>query len=266
MIFNSIWNNPFEQFIVNPIIPLNFVYFDFTISNVTVVLIILVLGVMYTFFILQNPQTFSLYLNPTILDSHFHLAYIAIQTILEKHVHVKYYQQILFPITFSLGIFLLMLNLGGNLPIFMSLTSQFAVISAFSLPTILGIFSWQLFERELTFFRSFHAPGMSSALAMVLFPIEVLTYVMRPVSIICRLCSNIMSGHIIVKVVLHTIFALSQGKGSSSLIISLLVSALVFKLVPLLILEVAVSVIQVYVFLVIFCMFLADTFGHHYRH
>jgi F0F1-type ATP synthase membrane subunit a len=40
----------------------------------------------------------------------------------------------------------------------------------------------------------------------------------------------------------------------------------VFGLVPLLILEVAVSVIQVYVFLVIFCMFLADTFGHHFRH
>jgi F-type H+-transporting ATPase subunit a len=107
---------------------------------------------------------------------------------------------------------------------------------------------------------------MSSSLAMVLFPIEVLTYVMRPVSIICRLCSNIMSGHIIVKVCLHTMFDLSVIKGSSNFFISILVSSLVFGLVPLLILEVAVSVIQVYVFLVIFCMFLADTFGHHFRH
>jgi ATP synthase subunit 6 len=266
MNYNFTWNSPFEQFIVTPILNLNFVYFDFTLTNTTLVLTILVLVSIYVSLIIRNPKTMSLYAMPTVLDSHFHLAYIAIQTILEKHVHVKFYQQIMFPITFSLGIFLLMLNLGGNLPIFMSLTSQFAIISAFSLPTILGIFSWLFYERELTFFRTFHAPGMTSALAMVLFPIEVLTYVMRPVSIICRLCSNIMSGHIIVKVCLHTIFALSQTTLSSTFGVSLLVSLLTLKLVPLLVLEVAVSVIQVYVFLVIFCMFLADTFGHHYRH
>jgi F-type H+-transporting ATPase subunit a len=265
MTFNTFFS-PFEQFIVTPILPLNFIFFDFTITNATVVLFILVCGTAYFFLILRNPNTNSLYLNPTVIDSHFHLAYIAVQTILEKHVHVKYYQQIMFPITFSLAIFLLMLNLGGNLPIFMSLTSQFAIISAFSLPTIIGIFCWLAYDRELTFFRTFHAPGMSSSLAMVLFPIEVLTYVMRPVSIICRLCSNIMSGHIIVKVCLHTMFDLSVVKGSSNFFLSILVSSLVFGLVPLLILEVAVSVIQVYVFLVIFCMFLADTFGHHFRH
>lgn len=258
--------SPFEQFIIIPILPLNFILFDLTITNATVVLFLLVCGTMYFFLILRNPKTNSLYLQPTVIDSHFHLAYIAVQTILEKHVHVKYYQQIMFPITFALAIFLLMLNLGGNLPIFMSLTSQFAIISAFSLPTIIGIFSWLAFDRGLTFFRTFHAPGMQSSLAITLFPIEVLTYVMRPVSIICRLCSNIMSGHIIVKVCLHTIFDLSFIKGSSNFFIAILVSSLVFGLVPLLILEVAVSVIQVYVFLVIFCMFLADTFGHHFRH
>jgi F-type H+-transporting ATPase subunit a len=262
----NLFFSPFEQFIANPFLALNLIYVDFTITNITVVFFILLSCVFYISLILQNPNTNSAYLIPTIIGGHFHLAYIAIQSILEKHVAVRYYQQVMFPLTFSLGIFLLTLNLGGNLPLFMSLTSQFAVISAFSLPTIFGIFFWQITERELTFFRTFHAPGMSSTLAITLFPIEVLTYIMRPVSIICRLCSNIMSGHIIAKVCLHTIFALGQGKGSSSVILSLLVSILVFKLVPLLILEIAVSVIQVYVFLVIFCMFLADTFGHHYRH
>lgn len=258
--------SPFEQFITDTFLALNFTYVDFTITNVTVVFFILLNSLFYVGLILREPNTNSLHPIPTILDGHFHLAYIAIQSILEKHVAVRYYQQVMFPLTFSLGIFLLILNLGGNLPLFMSLTSQFAIISAFSLPTIFGIFFWQVEERGLTFFRTFHAPGMSSALAITLFPIEILTYVMRPISIICRLCSNIMSGHIIAKVCLHTIFALGQSKGSSSIILSLLVSVLVFKLVPLLILEVAVSVIQVYVFLVIFCMFLADTFGHHYRH
>jgi len=75
-----------------------------------------------------------------------------------------------------------------------------------------------------------------------------------------------MSGHVIVKVCLHTIFALSQLKNSSSFFLSITLSVLIIQLVPLLLLEFCVSLIQVYVFLVIFCMFLSDTFGHHYQH
>jgi F-type H+-transporting ATPase subunit a len=257
--------NPFEQFITYPLFKFNF-FLDFTISNTSFCLLIIVISIFFSTFLLYDFQTFTLYAIPTSLEAHIFLAYIAIQGILEKHVHVKFYQQVLFPLTFSLGIFLLFLNLSGNLPIFMSLTSQFAIISAFCLPTFFGIFFWFLFERQLTFLRTFYAPGTEILLAIVLFPVELLTYFMRPISIICRLCSNIMSGHVIVKVCLHTIFGLSQLKNSSSFLLSILISALTIQLIPLLLLEFCVSLIQVYVFLVIFCMFLSDTFGHHYRY
>lgn len=258
--------NPFEQFLTLPLINLNFQFFDFTFSNISLCLLIILLSTLYTIFIITDNKTSSIYAIPTSLENHIFLSYIAIQSIIEKHIHVKFYQQIIFPITFSLGIFLLLLNLSGNLPIFMSLTSQFAIITAFSIPTFLGIFFWFLLDRKLTFLRTFYAPGTDILLAIVLFPVELLTYIMRPVSIICRLCSNIMSGHVIVKVCLHTIFALSQLKNSSSLFLSFTISILIIQLVPLLLLEFCVSLIQVYVFLVIFCMFLSDTFGHHYKH
>lgn len=258
--------SPFEQFIVIPYFSLHFIFFDVTITNVTFILFCLSLSVVYILNLTQNITTSSNYIFPSTLDSHFHLAYLSIQAIIEKHIHVKYYQQILFPITFSLGIFLLLINLLGNLPLFMSLTSQFAVVSAFALPTIFGIFFWLFTERNYTFVRTFYAPGTTAPLAMVLLPIELLTYIMRPVSIICRLCSNIMSGHIIIKVCVQTAFSLNQVKYASSLFLSLLVSLIIIQLVPLLILEIIVSLIQTYVFLVIFCMFVADTAGHHYRH
>lgn len=257
--------NPFEQFITYPLFKLNF-FLDFTISNTSLCLFIILLIIVISTFIFYDFKTKSLYALPTSLEAHIFLAYIAIQGILEKHVHVKFYQQVVFPLTFALGIFLLFLNLSGNLPLFMSLTSQFAIISAFCLPTFFGIFFWFLFERQLTFLRTFYAPGTEISLAIVLFPVELLTYFMRPISIICRLCSNIMSGHVIVKVCLHTIFGLSTIKNSSSLLLSLLISSLTVQLIPLLLLEFCVSLIQVYVFLVIFCMFLSDTFGHHYRY
>jgi len=111
----------------------------------------------------------------------------------------------------------------------------------------------------------FHALGMSRTLGIALFPIELLTYVMRPVSIICRLCANIMSGHVIMKVILQSLFSLPSVK-FFSFVASFWVGVVLTFLFPLLLLELAVSVIQVYVFLVMFCMFLADTFGHHYLH
>ncbi len=257
--------NPFEQFITYPLFNFNF-FLDFTFSNTTLCLLIILFGVIFSTFLLYDSKSSTLYALPTSLEAHIFLAYIAIQGILEKHVHVKFYQQVLFPLTFSLGIFLLFLNLSGNLPLFMSLTSQFAIISAFCLPTFFGIFFLFVYERQLTFLRTFYAPGTEISLAIVLFPVELLTYFMRPISIICRLCSNIMSGHVIVKVCLHTIFALSQIKNSSSFLLSILISTLTIQLIPLLLLEFCVSLIQVYVFLVIFCMFLSDTFGHHYRY
>lgn len=269
--------SPFEQFIITPVIPVNLFILgqefgitslpliDITVSNVTVILFIIFFVATLIINIVKNPENGTFYAMPTSLESHFHLGYLAIQATLQKHVHVKYYQQVVFPITFALSIFLLLLNLAGNFPIFMSLTSQFAVICAFSLPSIFGIFFWLLDDRELTFFRSFHAPGMSRTLGVALFPIELLTYVMRPVSIICRLCANIMSGHVIMKVILQSLFSLPGAKGFS-FIASFWVGIVLSFLFPLLLLELAVSVIQVYVFLVMFCMFLADTFGHHYRH
>jgi F-type H+-transporting ATPase subunit a len=258
--------NPFEQFIIIPFFSISTNFFEFSFSNANLCLLIILFSVLYSISIIFNSKTSSLYAIPTSLENHIFLAYIAIQSIIEKHVHVKFYQQIMFPITFALGIFLLLLNLSGNLPLFMSLTSQFAIISAFCIPTFFGIFFWFLLDRQITFLRTFYAPGTEIPLAIVLFPVELLTYFMRPISIICRLCSNIMSGHVIVKVCLHTIFALTQIKSSFNFFYSILISILILQLVPLLILEICVSLIQVYVFLVIFCMFLSDTFGHHYRY
>jgi F-type H+-transporting ATPase subunit a len=259
--------SPFEQFVIRPILNLNFLTVDLTLSNVSFCLILLMLCAFYTIHILlYNKNSLSFHAIPTFLEIQIFLYYLAIQSIIEKHIHIKYYQQLVFPLIFSLGVFLLFVNLSGNLPIFLSITSQFAVITSFCIPIFLGFFFLFLIERNITFLRIFYAPGTDTLLAIVLFPVEILTFLMRPISIVCRLCSNIMSGHVIVKVCLHTIFALCQLKNSSNFFLSIAISAIILQLVPLLLLEFCVSLIQVYVFLVIFCMFLSDIFGHHFSH
>ena len=150
MNFSFFYFSPFEQFVVTPVIPANLFILgqqlniisltaiDFTISNVTVIFFFSTAA--FVIKLVKSPFNETFYVMPTSLESHFHLGYLAIQATLQKHVHVKYYQQVVFPITFALAIFLLLLNLSGNFPIFMSLTSQFVIISSFSLPSIFGIF------------------------------------------------------------------------------------------------------------------------------
>lgn len=89
---------------------------------------------------------------------------------------------------------------------------------------------------------------------------------MRPVSIICRLVANFISGHIIFKVFLGSAVEFAFSIKSLSLLATIFTSLSLSFLVILIILELAISVIQVYVFIVIFCMFLSDSFGHHFRH
>lgn len=259
-------NNPFEQFIVNPIVDLRFFFIDMAISNVTLTLFIIIIFTIIVIALLKNPYNNTFYLFPTHLDSLIHLSYLLCQYMLERHINVRYYQQAFFPIIFSLAIFLLLINLVGNIPGCMALTSQIGVVCAYSLPMIFGFFAWALYDRQLSFVRTFHSPGTPGSLAIVLFPIEVLTYVMRPVSIICRLVANFMSGHIIFKVFLGGAVEYAFVPKSLSLITTLLTAACLCFLVVLVILEIAISGIQVYVFVVIFCMFLSDSFGHHFRH
>ncbi len=263
--FNFIFEAPFEQFVAIPFVRIKFFFFDFIITNIDYCLFLLFLTTLIVASILLLKK-FSFHAIPTVFETQILLFYLVIQSLIEKHIHVKFYQQAVFPIIFSLGTFLILVNLSGNLPIFMSLASQFTIITALFLPLFLGFFFLFFFDRNITFFRVFYTPGTDILLAIILFPIELLTFFMRPISIVCRLCSNIMSGHIVIKVCLHTIFAITFIKNSSNIFLSLTISALILPLLPILLLEFCVSLIQVYVFLVIFCMFLNDIMGHHFTH
>lgn len=259
--------NPFEQFIINPVYYLHLFWFDFSFTTVSVSLLVF-FGIycFVLFFLVLSISTQSLYLIPTGLTVLLYMAFSMCYAIVDRHLNVQYYKQIFFPIVYSLAIFLFVINFGGTIPGSSSLTSQLAVLVSFFLPIVIGIFSWALSERQLTIFRSFYSPGMASQLAITLFPVEVLTFVMRPVSIIARLFSNFMSGHVIFKVLLGAIFDFSTSGFAGGLAFSILVSFCLLSLIPLAMLEIAICFIQVYVFVVIFCMFLSDCFGHYYRH
>jgi len=256
--------SPFEQFIINPIFSFNLYLFDLTFTNISFFLIVILGFTSLYLLLITSPKTNTVFVIPTDFEGILYFFFLFCQSILQRHVQVPYFQQEFFPIIFSLAAFLLIINLTGNIPMCLSLTSQVIVLCSLILPVVFGIFFWGLHEREVTFLRTFHSPGTDGVLAALVFPIEVITYFMRPISILCRLFANFMSGHVIFKVLLNGVYGYTAT--TSGFFFAVLSIPFLMCLVPLIILEIAISCIQVYVFLVIFGMFLADSIGHHYRH
>ena len=258
--------SPFEQFIIHPFYSLNLFGMDISISNFTITLFLFLIVVLNINILIRDKNSNQLYLAPSTIDTFIHVAFTLCQYMVIRHLNIRYFQQGFFPLLFCLATFLLLINLGGNIPGCMSLTSQIGFVCAYAAPMLFGFLFWTLYSRRLTFFRTFHAPGTPGYLAILILPVEILAYLMRPVSLICRLIANFMAGHIIFKVLLGglvQVLFLSQSL-CFSVAISVGFSTCLF--IALILLELVISLIQVYVFIVIFCMFACDTLGHHFRH
>ena len=99
----------------------------------------------------------------------------------------------------------------------------------------------------------------SFALALILVPIEFISYIAKPISLGVRLFINLMAGHTLLKVI--------AGFSWSLILLEDLISFA--HLVPLLILvilmglELGVALIQAYVFTILTCIYLNDSVNLH---
>merc|ERR1712228_1155852 len=99
----------------------------------------------------------------------------------------------------------------------------------------------------------------SFGLALLLVPIEFVSYIFKPISLGVRLFANLMAGHTLLKVIV--------GFSWSMLLLENILS--IVHVVPLLILvvlmglELAVAFIQAYVFTILTCIYLNDGVNMH---
>ena len=152
-----------------------------------------------------------------------------------------------FPFVFSLFSFIVMCNLLGMLPYSYTVTSHIAVtitlaLAVFILVTIIGI------TRHGAHFLSFFVPkGVPLVMLFLVVPIEVLSYFMRPISHSVRLFANMTAAHTMLKV--FGTFVVQMG------VFGVLPFVLIVALTGL---EVAIAVLQAYVFTILTCLYLND--------
>ena len=96
-------------------------------------------------------------------------------------------------------------------------------------------------------------------LALLLVPIEFVSYMFKPISLGVRLFANMMAGHTLLKVIAG--FAWSMVSAGGFLFFAHIIPLVV--LILLVGLELGVALIQAYVFTILTCIYLNDSINLH---
>jgi ATP synthase subunit 6 len=97
-------------------------------------------------------------------------------------------------------------------------------------------------------------------LALLLIPIEAVSYIFRPISLAVRLFANMMAGHTLLKVIVGFAWTMMLSLSEVASISHVLPLAV---LVLLMFLELGVAIIQSYVFTILVCIYLNDSLNLH---
>jgi len=133
------------------------------------------------------------------------------------------------------------------------------VTFALAMMSFIGINIICVREHGMNFFTLFLPSGTGIGLALLLVPIELVSYLFRPISLSVRLFANMMAGHTLLKVIAG--FAWSMMLAGGGLLIAHVVPLAV--LIILMGLELGVAIIQAFVFTILTCNYLGDAIKLH---
>jgi F-type H+-transporting ATPase subunit a len=163
-----------------------------------------------------------------------------------------------FPFIFTLFIFVLFCNFFGMIPWSFTVTSQIAVTFALAAFVVLMVIVVGFMKHGLHFFSLF-VPKAPLLLLILLVPIEVISFLTRPISLSVRLFANMLAGHTMLAVFAGFVVAL----GSAGGIFTGLAIAPMLLIVAILLLELLVAFLQAYVFAILTCIYLNEALHLH---
>src|SRR5579885_806180 len=186
--------SPLEQFQIISIIPIEIFGFNISITNSTIMMLIVFLLITTGFNKAISGNRIVPIRKQAVVESIYEFVY----NMLYENVGEKGNQY--FPFIFVLFIFLLVCNLIGMIPYSFTVTSHLIVTFFLSLSIFIGVTIIGFVHHRLHFFSFFLPPGSPVALGPFLVVIELISYVSRAFSLAIRLFANMMSGHSLLKI------------------------------------------------------------------
>lgn len=258
-----ILTSPLDQFRILPIFQCTLGSLDFSYTNAAMILSLALGSFLFLSHLYGSP---SLYLKDTsgtflVPNNRWFLLieniYIVITSLLFDNIGLK--GQVYLPFVFVVFIFVLISNLIGLIPYSFTVTSHIIVTFALALIVFVGVNIIGVNIHRLHFLNLFLPSGTALPLAFLLVPLEIVSFLSKPISLSVRLFANMMAGHTLLKVIAGFAWSMMK-KGGFLFLAHLLPLAVLFILVGL---ELGVAMIQAYVFTVLTCIYLNDSINLH---
>ena len=237
---------PLEQFEIKPIVPLNIGGTDLSFTNSSMFMVLA--AAVATVFLVASMSGRALV--PTRWQSLAEIFYEVIANMLRDNVGSG--GRPYFPFIFTLFIFVLFCNVIGMVPGSFTVTSHIIVTFGLAGVVFIGVTIIGIWKHGFKFLSLFFPHGAPWWTAFILIPVELVSYLSRPVSLSVRLFANMTVGHVLLKVIAGFI-ALMGVAG---------IVPFVF-LIPLTALEIGIAVLQAYIFTILSCVYLHDALHLH---
>jgi F-type H+-transporting ATPase subunit a len=251
--------SPMEQFEVTPIVPFHVGDIDLSFTNASLWMCIVAASVaLFLTLGASSPR-----LVPTRMQSLAELSYTFIADMIRSSAGSEGLR--FFPFIFTLFMFVLFSNLIGLLPPILfhpfTVTSHIIVTFALALFVFLMVIVVGLWRHGLHFLTLF-TPKVPWPMLILMIPIEIVSFLSRPISLSVRLFANMLAGHTMLFVFGTFVVGLASAGGA----LSLLSIAPLLAITAVSALEFLIAFLQAYVFAILTCIYLNDALHLHEHH
>jgi F-type H+-transporting ATPase subunit a len=243
-----------EQFEVRPIVPLHVGNLDISFTNASLWMCIVV-AVAAIFLTLGAS---SRRLVPTRMQSITEMSYVFVSDMIRSAAGTEGLK--FFPFVFTLFMFVLFSNVIGLFPLIhpFTVTSHIIVTFALAIFVFLMVIVVGLARHGLHFLSIF-APKVPIPMLILLVPIEIVSFLSRPISLSVRLFANMLAGHTMLYVFGTFVIGLATAGG----LLSVISVAPLLAIIAVSALEFLIAFLQAYVFAILTCIYLNDALNLH---
>lgn len=239
-------HSPLAQFDIKPLIPIRVGDLDLSFTNSSLFMVLTLVAA--STFLVMGMRRHALV--PGRWQSIAELSYVFIANMVRDTVGAA--GRPYFPFIFTVFMFVLFGNMWGMIPYSFTFTSHIIVTFAMAIVVFVGVTVIGFIKHKLHFLSFFMPPGVPLIMAPLLVPIEIISYLSRPISLSVRLFANMLAGHTLLKVFAGFVISLGM-----------------FGVVPLAFvvaltgLEIVIAFLQAFVFTILTCLYLNDALHLH---
>ena len=238
--------SPLSQFEIKRWVPIEIGDVDASLTNSAAFMVLTVVAIgVFLILGMRRPA-----MVPGRWQSMVELSYVFIANLVKDTVGTE--GRPYFPFIFTVFMFVLVGNLIGMVPYGFTFTSHIIVTFTMAMVVFLGVTVIALIKHKMHFFTFFMPPGVPLIMAPLLVPIEIISYLSRPMSLSVRLFANMLAGHTLLKVFAGFVVALG--------LFGVFPLAFVVVLTGL---EIVIAFLQAFVFTILTCLYLNDALHLH---